>query len=79
MDSLCGGMARLMPYAVSKLGLKRRMRIRKDDMCADPASNVTDQKIQKWISRQHGFVLESAAARAVTNYAAIPFLALPVN
>jgi hypothetical protein len=65
-------MARLMPYAVSTLGPKRRMRIRKEDprYTHQPRhypgehqptrQHVTDQEIQKWISRQHAFVPESA-------------------
>jgi len=50
---------------------KRKMRIRKDDRRyshqprhqhgEQPThQRVTDQEIQKWISRQHGFVPESA-------------------
>jgi hypothetical protein len=65
-------MARLVQCAVSKLGPKRKMRIRKDDRryTRQPRhqpgeqqptrQRVTDQEIQKWISRQHGFVPESA-------------------
>src|SRR5579864_8180456 len=64
-------MARLMQGG-SKLRLKRKMRIRKDDRgyARQPRhqpeeqqptrQRATDQEIQKWISRQHGFVPESA-------------------
>ncbi len=72
MDSLCGGMARLMELCRVETWAEKKMRIRKDDrrFVRQPhrqageqqltRPHATDQEIQKWVSRQHGFVPESA-------------------
>jgi len=70
--SVCCGMPRLTQCCGVETWSEKKMRIRKDDRRytrpprhqpgeqQPTRQHVTDQEIQKWISRQHGFVPESA-------------------
>jgi hypothetical protein len=69
--SVCCGMPRLTQCCGVETWAEKKMRIRKDDrrFVRQPRNQpeqqptrqrATDQEIQKWISRQHGFVPESA-------------------